>query len=601
MEQCQCLTAKGQQCLRKAISGSNYCKQHATCQTSIGSKIQIAGGGENESLERDLTEAEFSEAIANDDASFLSKYNLNIITDFVEKLNINLIDLIENNNVDIITYFLENELLDPNENNALEYCIVSDKVEMVKILLKNPKINVNAENDDGFTAITLAVSCNNTEIAKVLLENLGVDVNIEGEGRYTALTGAIHGDNIDIVKLLLKYPTIDVNKPGIQGYTPLIMAISQNSIEITKILLEDPKIDVNLPDRDEKLPIFRSLEMYDRNSDLTIIKLLLKRKDIDLKTSGFLKYLKDNAEKYQPILTLIYKWKFVKKKFIKTKQPKNLKNLPLQFYPPKNWTQWQKLCYTIHGLPKNEMMEQVNQLRLLAKKANIFNYETLTPTALCVELAKSFQLYNDEIKKTPKVTCKNDHDLLFDDFSDMLPEQIMVDEHGYCFSFNEMEELIKYGKHPYTNAPLKDVKIKGQPIIDYYNSGQKNQLHEIHKLYSSLENELKQETVFEELLVDLINESPDSSSTKYFSAVQLGKYDNKQLVRNAILNSLMLQDLSIENRDILVGLFGASNYTDISYIDFMKKLIEYINQMPSSNKETAKFLILELFKSHPPT
>src|SRR5437870_5627421 len=37
MVRCQCLTLKGKQCIRTAVKGSLYCKQHEKCKTSITS------------------------------------------------------------------------------------------------------------------------------------------------------------------------------------------------------------------------------------------------------------------------------------------------------------------------------------------------------------------------------------------------------------------------------------------------------------------------------------------------------------------------------------------------------------------------------------
>ena len=750
MEKCQCVTAKGVQCSRKPISGSNYCKQHEACKKPITEKIltnekkpitekiltdEKIPLKKKSPLKINLTEEEFLEAIKHDDATFLSKYDLNIVAKFFKKfkfnvkfmtftkMNTNLADLVAFNKINIISYALKNELLDPNEkdkafedpasinaarngdyeivkilledpridvnsqdkdrktlllhiisiisisnyeilklllnnpkidvnlqdnqgNTALILATFNNNAENAKLLLNNPKIDVNLQNEQGHTALLNAINKNNVVIAKILLKNHKIDVNIKNKTGLTALLLAIKVNNanneivkillenpeIDVncnfqnsfnslivatlannsvtVKILLKNPKIDVNWQNKDGNNALIIALKKNNNEIAEIFLEYPKIDVNLQDKQGNTALRLAIEEYDNDHDnyLPIIELLLKRKDIDLQKSGTLNYLIKNKDKYKDIIKLIkgFNWKVYMKK-INDNKPKNLKNLPIQFYPPTDWTTWQKICHTIHGLPKDKMTEQVNQLRLLAEKANIPNYETISSTALCVELSKSFELYNDEIKKSTKVTCKNDSNLLGDDFADILPEQIIVDDHGYCFSLDEISELIKYGKHPFTNAPLKDVKVKGQPIIEYYNNlsknTQKTQLNEIHKFYPSLEMELKQETIYEELLVDLINVSPDAASTKYLSAVQLGKYDNNSSLRSAILNNLMIQDLSIENKDILGGLFSVGNYmnTNISYIDFIKKLIEYINQMPSSNKETAKFLILELFKSHPPT
>ena len=102
---------------------------------------------------------------------------------------------------------------------------------------------------DGDTPIVLAVERNNIEIVKILLKIPGIDVNLADDDGETPIMLAIYGCNVEIVKLLLAVPGININWKNKNGDTPIMLAIEQTcNAEIVKLLLQVPGIDVNKSD-----------------------------------------------------------------------------------------------------------------------------------------------------------------------------------------------------------------------------------------------------------------------------------------------------------------------------------------------------------------
>eukprot|EP00833_Pecoramyces_ruminatium_P011456 jgi/Orpsp1_1/1185488/evm.model.c7180000094036.1 len=129
-----------------------------------------------------------------------------------------------------------------------------------------------------------AIAHNCKEIVKLLLKQPGIDVNIQGIKGDTTLMLAVHKGYIDIVKLLLDKP-IDVNIQNSKGYTALMIVtnmigkiefIREKSQNKSKLTLSNK---FNYDEEQEK----RMVETY--NSYKEIANMLLEHKDIDVNLS----------------------------------------------------------------------------------------------------------------------------------------------------------------------------------------------------------------------------------------------------------------------------------------------------------------------------
>jgi serine/threonine-protein phosphatase 6 regulatory ankyrin repeat subunit B len=94
---------------------------------------------------------------------------------------------------------------------------------VVELLLKHPRIDVNARNAAGETALLKAVEAGDEAVIKVLLEH-GAAVNTRYGQGDTALIVAARLGRQPVVELLLKQPKIDVNARNAAGETALLEA-----------------------------------------------------------------------------------------------------------------------------------------------------------------------------------------------------------------------------------------------------------------------------------------------------------------------------------------------------------------------------------------
>lgn len=251
------------------------------------------------------------------------------------------------------------------EKSALIVAVENDNDDIVRLLLNNPEIKVNAvsklsrlDEVEGWEdaryhgrkkekttiiekpALYIAVQNNNIEIIKLLLQHPDIDINLRyinkkiieyyqySKVKKTALHLAIEKDNVDISKLLLQNKNIDVNallsKKGkiiednneyeeynddddefdeekffnddyvkreyrdyeyiFQKQVALHMAVQNKKIEIVKLLLLNSKIDVNIQFKssDEEKDGKTALHFAVANEDYEIIKLLLENQSIDV-------------------------------------------------------------------------------------------------------------------------------------------------------------------------------------------------------------------------------------------------------------------------------------------------------------------------------
>ena len=82
----------------------------------------------------------------------------------------------------------------------------------VQMLDEDPKLDVNAQNDAGFTALHFAVRLQQTEVVKRLLAHPDIKPFLKDKGGRSALKIAREEKFTDMVELLLAHPlTLSVN------------------------------------------------------------------------------------------------------------------------------------------------------------------------------------------------------------------------------------------------------------------------------------------------------------------------------------------------------------------------------------------------------
>jgi len=124
------------------------------------------------------------------------------------------------------------------------------------ILLENDKINIDEKDNNGNTALVLAVKCGNLELVKSLIK-YGANINVKSNNGKPLLSIATNNNNIEIVKFLVK-SGVDLNILDNNGDTALGIAIRSQSVEISKVLI-DNGANINVKDGGNNTILLTSL------------------------------------------------------------------------------------------------------------------------------------------------------------------------------------------------------------------------------------------------------------------------------------------------------------------------------------------------------
>ena len=132
------------------------------------------------------------------------------------------------------------------EKTGLNLACENDKIEVVKLLVKDPNININVKDNKGYSAF---VYCKNKNelVARELLE-CG-KLNIQDDRKFAK---ACQFGSVALVESMLKLLDNSVLKQS-EG---LHLACYNNCLEVVKLLVEDPNIDINVKDSKGKNAMF---------------------------------------------------------------------------------------------------------------------------------------------------------------------------------------------------------------------------------------------------------------------------------------------------------------------------------------------------------
>ncbi len=196
------------------------------------------------------------------------------------------------------------------------------RLDIVRVLLRDPDMNLQGRDELGNTALHHAVHARFEDIAALLLNHVGDGINLANTAGETALTIATRNQDDAILHLLLrrkklapnlevprqvdsksishgpalhiavnnqsesivnlflrKAPRININRLDAQGRTPLHYAILSGNIRIVEMLLDRPAIDVNRGTEPEKQTALSLAISKDMNS---IARRLIANRCVDV-------------------------------------------------------------------------------------------------------------------------------------------------------------------------------------------------------------------------------------------------------------------------------------------------------------------------------
>ncbi|OHS99878.1 hypothetical protein TRFO_08181 [Tritrichomonas foetus] len=159
-----------------------------------------------------------------------------------------------------------------NPEKLLEYAVLNQHINIIKILLSNCKFNDNELN-----IFYDAVSTKCEEIVELITKANMFDVN-KVYKKSTPLILACQMNLSEIVNILLTIENIDINRKVIDD-APLHIAVKGKMMEIIKSLIADPRCDVNLRDNSYG---FSPLHIACQNNCSEIVEILLKCPKINI-------------------------------------------------------------------------------------------------------------------------------------------------------------------------------------------------------------------------------------------------------------------------------------------------------------------------------
>jgi ankyrin repeat protein len=136
----------------------------------------------------------------------------------------------------------------PDEESALFVAAAVDDPEMLQLLLKHPKIDVNARTlERNATALMFAAGHERATNVRVLLSHQHIDVNLTDAMGKTALMTAIACNCPDAAWLIASHPDTEVNRRSPdEDRNALWTAIQRTDWLSTWVLLNHREIDVNV-------------------------------------------------------------------------------------------------------------------------------------------------------------------------------------------------------------------------------------------------------------------------------------------------------------------------------------------------------------------
>lgn len=147
--------------------------------------------------------------------------------------------------------FLVN-LADDNNNTVLHYSVSHCNYDIVSLLLDTGVIDINIQNNAGYTAVMLASLTTpdgpgGMEVVRKLMELGSINIRSRQTGQ-TALHLAVRHGRVVMVRLLLSFGA-DTNIQDIQGTTALMFASERGHTHIARLLLERSQCDLTLTDK----------------------------------------------------------------------------------------------------------------------------------------------------------------------------------------------------------------------------------------------------------------------------------------------------------------------------------------------------------------
>lgn len=164
----------------------------------------------------------------------------------------------------------------PNLQEQLVEAAKSGNVGMLTAILDNISINIDNQYADRNTLLMIAAEKEQIEVVDALLDR-GADANLQNDEGRTALHIAVGKNYVPIVTRLLEVPDIELNTTNNNGSTALLSGIISESTDAVDVLLTrtmiDRGLDINGVNNDGNTPLKEAIEQNDLHLFNTLVEL----------------------------------------------------------------------------------------------------------------------------------------------------------------------------------------------------------------------------------------------------------------------------------------------------------------------------------------
>jgi ankyrin repeat protein len=177
-----------------------------------------------------------------------------------------------------MTKYINVDVVGSDDRTALPFACENAYVSLIRLLLAQPGIDINAYDYQTQKALPCALRGGNLEIVDILLSHPGIDVNAVDRDRVPPLISAINNGYSKVAESILALPDVDVNICDWRSQPALACAIEKGDTQVVKALLARSGVYANLHAVDHPTP----LQIASEKDNIQIVNLLLGQADISV-------------------------------------------------------------------------------------------------------------------------------------------------------------------------------------------------------------------------------------------------------------------------------------------------------------------------------